>query len=524
MKTYDELKPGVYLQYGDNLKSVGREYLGSFAAFLKDVQEGGRSVEQLAEAVGWVFVALNKRKMKILEIPYHWERNGDEIEYAQMPIKLKSRQLWQQTDESLQLYSQAYYLKQRVGRRLVGLRWLDPVTIEPDYDTATPENGVTRYWYTKDNGPFAKTLPAEDVIAVTLPGLRELQPGTSAGVATRLAAAIVRGIGETSATFFGNNALPITLVIVPESAGQAEISRLEAFWKRITNQGRGSNEMRATATRGDVKIETLSLAPKDLAQRELEDAQVDLILAAHDVPRSVVLSDAANYATDLAAARRFTAAMGSRLEYIASVINEDADIMAMGLEMVVNVEHHADMKEDEAQRAEAFVQFVAGGLTPQAAAYLVGVTEEDFPEDFGPIFEEKPEPQPVPPQFQQQQPEPMPDENDDEERRNEIKAFRNWLKKRDNPNLENFKAYHMTDEEKEFIYWQVTGGGAVKAVPDDSDIFNDMLDQFSKAMRQFDESMRGSSGVGDDGGSDDSDEIAGWLSQEFAPTDAAILE
>lgn len=155
---------------------------------------------------------------------------------------------------------------------------------------------------------------------------------------------------------------------------------------------------------------------------------------------------------------------------------------------------------------------------------MVGVTEEDFPEDFGPIFEEKPEPQPVPPQFQQQQPEPMPDENDDEERRNEIKAFRNWLKKRDNPNLENFKAYHMTDEEKEFIYWQVTGGGAVKAVPDDSDIFNDMLDQFSKAMRQFDESMRGSSGVGDDGGSDDSDEIAGWLSQEFAPTDAAILE
>ena len=64
MVKYNELKPGLYVQMGDSIKSVGREYLGTFEEFIAS-GGGTAGVEQLAASVGWVFVALNKRKAKL---------------------------------------------------------------------------------------------------------------------------------------------------------------------------------------------------------------------------------------------------------------------------------------------------------------------------------------------------------------------------------------------------------------------------------------------------------------------------
>jgi hypothetical protein len=478
VENYNKLKPGMYLQVGSNIKSVGREYLGSFSALMADATARS-GIEALAASVGWVFVALEKRKAKILEIPNHWERGNDRIDT--IDIAMKQSRLVQQTDESLQLYKCAYWLKQRgeFSQAAKWIRWLDPTMVEPDYDTADVIDGIQRYFYTDNKTHHRTPIPATDIIDFSLPGLRELLPGTPAGAATKLAALVLQGIDQSSATFFGNNALPIMLITVADGTGTPEINRLKAFFSRIANQRRGTDHIRTTAVRGDVKVEQLSLAPKDLAQKDLEESKIDVILAAHDVPKSVALSNAANYATDIAASRRFTQAMGARYKYIAETINGDEDFRQAGLMLVVTPELHPDMKEDEAQRSQSFVQFMnnGAGFTDRAAAYLIGITDEDFPQGFGPIFVSD---------VEVVEPEAVVDESDDdEEKQAEMKSFRNWLKKRDRPDIDNFRAYHMTDEEKEFVYWQAKG-----AQPTIDTTTDDMIYQFSEAMRRLDDTVR----------------------------------
>ena len=50
------------------------------------------------------------------------------------------------------------------------------------------------------------------------------------------------------------------------------------------------------------------------------------------------------------------------------------------------------MQKDDLDVSNAFVNYGVGGLTPKAAAYLVGITDDDFPQDFGEVFATETEP------------------------------------------------------------------------------------------------------------------------------------
>lgn len=453
MKRYEGLNPGLYLQVGGKVTALKHkdawDYIGTFDDMLRYGTERSPSVETLAAEVGWVFVALRQRQQQIQEIPYTWERGGTELQ-DETPWDMPWREQMQQIDESLQLYATGYLFKQRAGGQLTGIRWLDPTTIDPDYETATPRDGIRRYWR-KDDHDKRKPIPASDIIRFIVPGMRELRPGVAASRATSLAASILRGIDQAGDTFYENNALPVMLVKVPPGTGEQESNRLKEEFRRLFNRGRGTDEIRTKGVTGDVEVQTLSFKPADLAQSELEDHKIDLILAAHKVPKSIALANAANYATDVAASRRFVSAMGARLGYMAETLNKDRDFMAAGYRLVVRTESHFAMKEDEAQRAQAFKTFVDGGFEVEAAAYLVGITEDDFPEGFE-VFKE---PEPVPAALapfagHDNPPAQEPEEDGDAEAERERQAFRRWAKKRaDGPlDVDDFESEHMTTAEK----------------------------------------------------------------------------
>jgi len=105
-------------------------------------------------------------------------------------------------------------------------------------------------------------------------------------------------------------------------------------------------------------------------------------------------------------------------------------------------------------------------MSPEAAAFLVGIVADDFPEDIV-MFEDEPEPQPVPPQLQPFQA-PQPTMNGDG-RQAEERALRKWLKKRDNPDPARFEVYHLTPQERDAIAWQVKGATTSTASMDDVD-------------------------------------------------------
>ena len=451
IKQYDGLKPGLYLQVGAEMKAIRTPqdgYIsnwGEFGDWLTDYH-GHPSLESLAEQVAWIFVAINKRRQQLLEIPYAWLRGKEESEIP--PFNMPFKQHLQQIDTAMQLYGEAFLYKRRNIGGMFTIRWLDPQTIEPDYETAT-DDGIQQYLRLLDNGQ-KMALPATDVIRFVLPGLRELRPGPSAGTATRLAASVLRGIDQTASTLYKNNALPVMLVKVGVGTAQPEVEKTESFFERLLNRNKGTNEVRVVAVAGEVEVVTLSYAPKDLDQSPLTKQQIETILAAHDVPQSAIKSDAANYATAVAAMRGFVSAIGARFEYIAAVYNEDLDLMKAGFTLQVRTQDHYTMKEDEANRAEAAFNYKQTGVSTEGALWLVGIDMDEVPEGLV-LIDPEPEPEPIPEQFAA--PPPLPNEG----RQEETRQFKNWIKKRTNPDPAQFEAYYLTDEEKGVIFAQVTG-------------------------------------------------------------------
>ena len=353
------------------LKSVvGSDNLASMFGGVGRTQ----SAEQLAASVGWVFIAINKRRKTILEIPVSWEKDGDGVE--SVPFVFKTKELIYRLDPAMQLMNAGYFLKLRSGRRFVGVRWLDPAAVEPDDSTLTSE-GYGRYWYSTKAG--RQPIPAEDIIRFIDPMFREHDPGISAGQASSLAAQILLGMAETSDTFYDTNGLPVIAVIVPSGTSDTDKEITRSAFERIFQRQRSRKGNKTIGLREGTEIKTISFAPKDLAMSELDISKRQEILLAHEVPPAIVYSDVnTNQASDKM--QQFIGSLGTRLEMICETINNDPDIKATGFELVPKIEQHWSMKTDEALRALAVTRF-ATIMHPEAAAYLMGITREQFPED-----------------------------------------------------------------------------------------------------------------------------------------------
>ena len=165
-----------------------------------------------------------------------------------------------------------------------------------------------------------------------------------------MAAGILHGIDQTAATLYKNNALPVMLVIIPRESGKKDRLDIQNMFRRVFNGGKGTSELRTAAVLEGVSVTPLSYAPKDLDQSPLTENQVDAILAAHGVPKSIALSNAANYATAIADTRSFVATVGGRFEYIAEVINGDAAFISVSFMLKVKVSEHYSQKEANDRR------------------------------------------------------------------------------------------------------------------------------------------------------------------------------
>lgn len=360
------LQPGLYIKYGNSLKTITMADVWGNAS---TTSMAPNDVETLAAKVGWVFTALSKRRNRIAEIPYSWSgqarppRAFTRLHFPDMAARI---------DTALQLHGIAYYLKLRnIYRNVIALRWLDPLTITPDYQSAIVPYGVTRY--KRSNGV---EYNAEDLLVFKLPGMRELKPAIAASAATSLAAQILFGINSTTDNIFDNNAIPPIILYVPHTTSDVEKNRLRRFFDRILNPRlKGGRGHRIIPVSKDISFQALQIDFNKLGLANLERSQIDVILAAHDVPPSEIFANAANYASSVNDTRRFVTTMGNRMSMIASVINQQPDWDAT---LQIQTGKHWALRRDEIDAAGAFVNYLHG-FTPQAAAYLLGITAQDFP-------------------------------------------------------------------------------------------------------------------------------------------------
>lgn len=376
MVNHKALAPGLYIQRGDEIKSL--ELLREL--FKLDESPLPEAADDLAKNVGWVFVATEVRREHIAQIPHDWRRNDDDLDAA--PFEMRALENFKQIDEALQLFSRAYLFKARNGSgKVVYVRWLDPRTIEPLAETATAEAGVQFYRQTL-NGGGSRIIPATDIISFVEPGMGEIAPRQSAVSASRIAAQVAYGIGATARDFFEGGGLPVMMVKVGRQANPEDVSRIRSRFERVFNRTRGwlsgGQNYKTIGVTADVEVVPISLAPKDLEMSAADEDARKMILAAHRVPRSIALGESNNRSVSEVDMRSLITTMGSRLEYIASVLNTDPDFMKEGYSLNVRTAEHWAMKQDESAVAQAFSQLLSG-MTPEAAGYWLGITPDKFP-------------------------------------------------------------------------------------------------------------------------------------------------
>lgn len=344
---YEGLKPGQYLQVGSTIKSVGN--ITDINSWLNSGSSRNPSPQKLAGMVAWVFIALRKRRAQINQTPVSWHRGETELE-DEVPLEFDPLFQMARVDKAVELGGVAYLHKLRGGRnQLVGLRWLDPDTIEPD-DETVDTTGYTQYWRHTGSGRRIP-IPASDIIRIYLPGLRELAPDVSAGQASSTEAQVIYGMAKTLDSFFESGGLPVIFVDIPGNPLESMVRQLQDKWKRILRkEGDGINKMLTTS--GGATLTTISLAPEQLDTTNISQDKADAILAAFGVPGALVHKDVNRAEAELKA-EQFADDIVGRLRLYMRVINNDKDVAGLRLQLVAHPDRMEVYQRRELLQAEA---------------------------------------------------------------------------------------------------------------------------------------------------------------------------
>lgn len=424
-------------------------------------------------AVGWVTRCVHVRSTALMTLPWALtsENSGDEIANSEDTSAAtfdwldELPELLYLSEAALCIYAAAYWHKQRTRRTITGVRWFQPDSMEPLW-TPAGLSGFRRVV----NGMMIPALPVEDVVYVRMPNpLHETEHATSPVQTALMDAQVIHNSNQFAAMFFKRGAIKATILTVDGNPLPQEKERLKTWWARafsgLTNAF--NTEVVSAAVHPVIVGEGIS----ELNNTELTTEKREAIATALGIPHSLVMSNAANYATaDADRLNFYDTTIIPESTWIAKQLNRQL-FGPLGYRLQFKPKQLPIYQEDEEQRAQAFSAYVAAGMRPSIAAQMLGMT---LPEgvEYGDLDEtfDKPAPTPVivqPPQNVQDKPaedapedEPATDEDEREDgaqKSAEIAKFRKWLKRRPNADIHKFASAILTHDELHAIADDVRG-------------------------------------------------------------------
>ena len=301
--------------------------------------------------------------------------------------------LWR-TEASLCVYGRAYWMWEKNYVVTLNLQYLVPTTIREKYSRKQGIVGFTRtlvrpgmrgrrYGTEEDDEPLTIDEQIDPGIAVGLatntkqdltPGdviyfwypdpSVEIGPGRSPVAVALESASLARSVGVFSTAFFDRGAIPAVLLQVEGNPPEAELHRIEAWWKK-TVRGMGAGVRRAwetVAVKAMVKPVIIGQPIKDLGMPTLKELVRREICAAMGVPVTL-LEDSANFASAESHKKSFYhETVIPECKLIQEVINRQL-LHPLGMELTFQFENHPVMQEDEAQKAGSLGALVNTGFT-----------------------------------------------------------------------------------------------------------------------------------------------------------------
>ena len=309
-----------------------------------------------------LYRAISLRASSISSVPFVCFKGTQEIDY---PLEPDLPSVIYAMELGLLLTGAAYLLKQRKGPILTSVQILNPTTVKwghkHGHDVFSQQVGGKTF------GPWG----AEHIVAMREPSMTA---DTGAGLPpaqVALTASQLRfNMQDFASKFFAQGGMPITLISTASNPNVAEMERAQTFFKRrLTGV---ANAWKTLFLRGDLKVTTLTPEIKSMAMKELSDHVALDIGAALGVPRSILESDAANYATSQTDMQSFWhMSIRPRLPMYENAIN--SQLFAGTEYSIVFAPEQLDVfQEDESIRAASLLQLVQAGVPLDDAMLMLG--------------------------------------------------------------------------------------------------------------------------------------------------------
>jgi len=370
-------------------------------------------------------------------------------------------------ESSLTVSSTGFLLKERNRMRVLGLRFLSPDTMAAVWDT---RNGLTHFERSIVD-TRTRFLP-EEIVYFWSKGLHETTPRPSPAQNAANAAGVLFSMDAYTKAYFDRGAIRATLLTYDgPPPSEADRAKLKGWWSKAVGGIR--NAFAAEVINAAIKPVVIGDGVGDLGNVPLTEEKRQDVGTALGIPLSLLLANAANYATAQADRRNFyELTIIPEADLVARTINEQL-LTPIGLSLVFRPEAMGIFQEDENSRAAAFAAYTGGGLKPSVAAQLLGITLPEGIEyidlDPEPIATSTALPGPDTPTL----PATVTPEEDDgieddaDARRAEVDRLKRWAAKRSNPDVAKFVSDLLSHEEKLHAIGQCSHGHdeAVKAYP-----------------------------------------------------------
>lgn len=332
---------------------------------VSDGTEGELGPHSAYAKVPIVYRCVRLRAKALQRIPFALLKGKRDItENADGMLLMQLTKLLYQFEASLCVYAAAYALKQK--GRLSGvpsLRWVTSAAITPKYDE---QQGLKEF--ERRLGKDKQTLRPEELVYCWLPVLdKDIGPGVAPVAVALKAAGVLNNLDIFLDGFFDRGALRVTLLTVEGNPPDREIQKLESWWKKVV--GGVKNAFASVGVRANVKPVTIGDSLRDTVDATLTDAKTMQVLEAMEVPASIALPGAANYAT----ARQdwinfYEATIIPEAEQIIGSVNDQWLEPMLGLRMELHPERLEVFQAAELEKAGTLVSLSGGSVITQNEA------------------------------------------------------------------------------------------------------------------------------------------------------------
>jgi HK97 family phage portal protein len=220
----------------------------------------------------------------------------------------------------------------------------------------------------------------------------EIGPGRAPVQVILTAAAIIANANKFVSEFFERGGLGVTLLITDPTTSEADLKRLEGWWKKVT---RGIKKAWETvALRKNVDVRQFGYPLNQLELGGMRGEARAEIAGALGIPLDLLTTDSANYATAREHRQSlYEETIKPRCDFIAATLNEQF-FHPLGLELVFHPEQLNVFQKAENEEVESLARLVELGIiSPNEARERLGFkgqappptapTEESLPPSEG---------------------------------------------------------------------------------------------------------------------------------------------